>query len=125
MLRYNENGDGSDALVDLCIKFLPEDVDLEKAKFRCRYEFTRILRNKEGLIYDLIDYKKFKYSKNTWLFISTKKSDNKGGDLKELTYLGDDENGDPIYEDERELRKYYKPDENGKFLHRFQPIYAV
>ena len=53
------------------------------------------------------------------------KSDNKGGDLKELTYLGDDENGDPIYEDERELRKYYKPDENGKFLHRFQPIYGV
>ena len=30
MLRYNENGDGSDALVELCIKFLPEDVDLEK-----------------------------------------------------------------------------------------------
>lgn len=30
MLRYNENRDESDALVDLCTKFLPEDVDLEK-----------------------------------------------------------------------------------------------
>ena len=28
--RYNENGDGSDALVDLFTKFLPEHVHLEK-----------------------------------------------------------------------------------------------
>ena len=52
-------------------------------------------------------------------------SDNRGGDLKELTYLGDDENGTPIYDDERQVRKYYKAKENGKFLFRFRPEYAI
>ena len=52
-------------------------------------------------------------------------SDNRGGDLKELTYLGDDENGKPIYDDERQVRKYYRTKENGEFLFRFKPEYAI
>ena len=102
--RFNEKGDGSDALVDLCTKFLPDDVNLEK----------------EG------PYKiqpNFDVDMNLIGYYDTR--DNRGGDLKELTYLGDDENGNPIYEDNRQLRKYYKKAENGEFLNRFKPEYAV
>ena len=35
--------------------------------------------------------------------------DETGGNVKELLYSGDNEQGNPIYEDDRTVQKYYRP----------------
>ena len=43
----------------------------------------------------------------------------------ELLYHGNDAKGNPIYTDDRELKKYYKKDKStGKYVHKsFTPLY--
>ena len=48
--------------------------------------------------------------------------DQSGGNLKVLKFVGEDENKQPIYEDDRPVLKYYKK-HDGKFLTAFEPGY--
>ena len=91
-------------MVDICTKFLPGDVNLEtEGPYNIKPNFD-------------VDMNLLGYYDEP----------NRGGDLKELTYLGDDPvTKEPIYRDDRPVRKYYQADKNKKFLNAFVPEFNL
>jgi hypothetical protein len=102
--RYIESANGSDALVNKCREFLPEHV-----------------KNDPGLAPMAIQ-PNFDMDMKMLGWYETAPDDKSGGTILELLYKGDDESGNPIYENARKRQKYYRK-HNGKFLNAFEPVY--